>query len=115
MSSTVLIVDDNDEMRRVIRSMVADLVEDIWECRDGAEALATYRRQRPDWVFLDIRLPRVDGITAAREIHALHPAARIVIVTAYDDREFRTAAHNAGAIDYVLKDDLLRLRTILSP
>jgi CheY-like chemotaxis protein len=110
----LLIVDDNQQMRRLIRSVVGDLADNISECCDGEFALAAYTEQRPDWVLMDIRMQRVDGIAATRTIKNNYPDAHVCIVTDYDDVELRAQAHEAGAEDYVVKEDLLRLRQVLT-
>ncbi|MEW6125895.1 MAG: response regulator transcription factor [Acidobacteriota bacterium] len=109
----LLIVEDNANMRRVIRSIVKDLAE-IRECEDGARALAAYRQHQPDWVLMDIKMAAVGGIQATREIKAAFPEARIIMVTNYDDAELREAARLAGASRYVLKENLLEIRDILA-
>jgi CheY-like chemotaxis protein len=110
----LLIVDDNQQMRRLIRSVVSDLADNISECCDGEFALAAYAEQRPDWVLMDIRMQRVDGISATRTIKKNYPDAHVCIVTDYDDAELRDQARDAGAEDYVVKEDLLRLRQVLT-
>ena len=109
----LLIVDDNQQMRRLIRSVVGDLADTITECSDGGLALAAYSAQLPDWVLMDIRMQEVDGIAATKEIRASYPEAHVCIVTDYDDGELRRAACEAGAEAYVIKEDLLRLRQVL--
>jgi len=110
---TILIVEDDDEMRRMIRSVVGRLADHVSECRDGAEAVAAYKDRPTDWVLMDIQLPGMDGIEVTRRIVASHPAARIVMVTNYEDRQLRQAAREAGASDYVSKSNLLRLLDVL--
>jgi CheY-like chemotaxis protein len=110
---SLMIVEDNEPMRRMIRSMVADLAERIDECGDGAEACVRYAVDQPDWVLMDIAMPRMDGITATRQITAAFPDARVLIVTDYDDPELREAARAAGACGYVLKENLLELKLLL--
>ena len=111
---TILIVDDNPRMRRTIKSVVQDMTTHCFECADGREALAVYDRQRPDWVLLDIKLSQGDGLAATRLLRAADPAARIIIVTTYDDVSLRAAAREAGACAYVLKENLLTLRNLIS-
>ena len=70
----LLIVDDHAAMRRLIGRVVSDMVSEIEECGDGAEALDAYHRCLPDWVLMDIEMDQVDGITATREIPLFYPA-----------------------------------------
>jgi len=109
----ILIVDDHAEMRRTIRSVVADLARVVYECAGGAEALAACRAHRPDWVLMDIRMEGMDGLAATCAIASACPEVRVCIVTSYDDVRLREEAARAGAHAYVLKDRLLSLRPIL--
>ncbi len=109
----ILIADDNPPVRRIIRSLVARKSDEIYECADGAEALAAYVKYRPDWVLMDIEMRNMDGITATQAIRAVNPQARIIVVTSYDDPALRTEAEEAGAVAYVVKDDLIRLRAVM--
>jgi CheY-like chemotaxis protein len=110
---TILIVEDNDSMRQMIKKLLGDLTEAFEECVDGAQALATYRRYLPDWVLMDIKMKEIDGLNATTQIKSAFPNARIVIVTGYDDIRLREAALIAGACAYVHKENLLELRQIL--
>ena len=109
----LLLVDDSSEVRRTIRAVVQDLVGDMAECGDGTEVLARFEAFRPDLVLMDIRMPRLDGIRATALLKAAHPAARVVIVSEYEQDDLRTAAREAGAEAYVPKSDLLILRDLL--
>ncbi|MGH9834115.1 MAG: response regulator [Blastocatellia bacterium] len=109
----ILIVEDNPQMRQLIRSVVARISPEVYECGDGAEALAAYTTHRPDWVLMDIDLPQLNGLEAARQITSAFPDARILMVTNYDDARLRAAATAAGARGYVLKDNLLDARRLL--
>ena len=109
----VLIVDDSARMRRIIHSVVADLADEVLECADGSEAVLAYLNYRPDWVLMDIKMPRMDGLEAAAQICAAAPDARIVMVTNYEGGDLREAARQAGASEYVIKEDLLAIRRIL--
>ncbi|MBV9937454.1 MAG: response regulator transcription factor [Acidobacteriaceae bacterium] len=101
-------------MRQIIRALVTDLAEDVYECSDGAQAVAAYATQQPEWVLMDIEMPILDGLTATRQIKQAFPAAHIVIVSNYGDERMRAAAVQAGASHFVLKENLLQLRGILS-
>ncbi len=109
----LLIVDDNAAIRRLIRSIVLPLTGDICECTDGADALSTYIAERPDVVLMDIRMNRVDGIQATKQIREADRKARILIVTDFDDTELHRASLLAGACGYVLKSNLLELVRLL--
>lgn len=109
----LMIVDDNPDMRRLIRSITSDLATCIVECADGAEAIQAYAAHKPDWVLMDIEMAALDGISAARRITLAFPDARVLIVTEYDDPDWRDEAWRAGACGYVLKENLSELRRIL--
>ena len=86
---TILIVEDNAVVRRLIRRAIAHLAVEIYECTDGADALQAYTEHQPDLVFMDVRMPRMDGLAATRQIRQSYPKARIVIVTDYDEQELQ--------------------------
>ena len=111
----LLIAEDNYQMRRLIKSIVGGAAEAIYECNDGSGAIETYAAQQPDWVLMDIEMKPLDGISATRQIKAAFPDARIVIVTEYDNADWREEARLAGACEYVLKENLVELRRILRP
>jgi CheY-like chemotaxis protein len=110
---SILIVDDNAKMRGVIRLIIKDLAGEITECEDGSQALTTYQARQPDWVLMDIRMKKIGGLTATRQIKAAYPDARIVIVTLYKENDLQEAARAAGACGYVVKDNLPEIRRIL--
>jgi CheY-like chemotaxis protein len=112
---SLLLIDDSDQMRRMIRRVIADLADPIFECEGGTEVLAAYARHRRDCVLMDIEMPEMDGLTATRRLLELFPEARVVIVTQYDDDRLRDAAREAGAVGHVLKENLLELRARLQP
>jgi CheY-like chemotaxis protein len=110
---TVLIVEDNAGIRRLLRRTLVDSAGTIWECCDGADALASYQDHRPDVVIMDMRMPRMDGLRATKQIREYDPFARVVVVTDYDDDDLRAAAFESGAGGYVLKQELSDLPGIL--
>ena len=105
-----LIVEDNELMRRLIRSLISDLADVVIECGTGDGASEAYAQNRPDWVLMDVQLPGLDGITATGRIKVAFPDAHILIVTDHGDEPLRAAAREAGATGYVLKENLLELR-----
>lgn len=109
----IQIVDDSPNMRETIKSVLGGLSASFIESGDGDEAVAQYHAQKPDLVIMDIRMERTDGIAATRAIRSRHPEARVVVVTQYDDNDLRIAAREAGAMGYVLKDDLSVLHSFV--
>ena len=110
---TILIVEDNPGVRKVLRRAVAGLTTTIQECSDGCFALPAYKTWQPDVVLMDIRMETMDGLTATREIIGAYPNARIVIVTDHDDEQLRAAAVHAGACAYFLKEKLTDLAELV--
>jgi CheY-like chemotaxis protein len=111
---SLLIVEDSEPMRRMIKSLVVDLAETIYECAGGVEALGLYQAHQPDWVLMDIQMEPVDGIIATRQIKAAFPDVKIMMITNYGDPQMREAARLAGASEYVVKENLLDVRRILT-
>ena len=100
----VLIVDD----ALIIRKRIKEIAEEAgWqvagEAKDGEEAVALYREERPDLVTLDIVMPRLDGVCALKQIVKHDPRARVVMVSAVNQREKLAECIGAGAIDFIVK------------
>jgi DNA-binding NarL/FixJ family response regulator len=107
MAIKVLIADDHSLVRQGLRRYLesAGDIEVVGEASNGAEALALMNNGagEADVVLLDIRMPEMDGLETARLIHQDHPGVGVVMLTAYDDRQFVVEAVRAGARGYVLK------------
>jgi DNA-binding NarL/FixJ family response regulator len=103
----VLIVDDQDVVRHglgVILSHQAG-IEVAGFAADGQEALEQVAQLRPDVVLMDLKMPRMNGIQATRQIVRQFPAVRVVVLTTYDGDEWVFDAIRAGACGYLLKDN----------
>jgi DNA-binding NarL/FixJ family response regulator len=100
----VVLADDEAMVRAGLRMLLEHQpdLEVVGEASDGVEAVAVVARTRPDVVLLDIRMPRADGITAAREILAAGDA-RVIILTTFDEDEHVAAALRAGVSGFLLK------------
>jgi NarL family two-component system response regulator LiaR len=105
VSIRVVIADDHSLVRQGLRRYLemAEGIEVVGEASTGGEAVDLVERERPDIALMDIRMPQMDGLEAARTISARHPETGIVMLTAYDDRHFVVEAVRAGARGYVLK------------
>lgn len=107
-----VLADDERLMREQLRARLAEVwpeLEIVAEAKNGAEAVAAVEQHRPDIVFLDIRMPGLTGVEAARQIAQLPPPAgdddaplpEVVFITAYD--QYAVEAFEQGVVDYVLK------------
>ncbi|SNS27823.1 two component transcriptional regulator, LuxR family [Geodermatophilus pulveris] len=102
----VLVVDDHPVVRGGLVGWL-DAQEDltvVGEAADGQEALALVAAAGPDVVLMDLRMPRMDGVTATGRIAAAHPAVRVLVLTTYDTDADIVRAVAAGATGYLLKD-----------
>lgn len=104
MSTSVLVVDDAAFMRHMIRNILTDLgVDVIGEAADGEEACQKYAELRPDLVTMDLVMPKKGGLDALRDIRKADPTAKIVVISAIDQRQPLMEALKLGAADYVVK------------
>ncbi|KOV85512.1 regulator [Nocardia sp. NRRL S-836] len=100
-----MLADDHALVRRGVR-LILDNEPDLTvvaEAGDGAEAVAKARAEQPDLAILDIAMPRLTGLQAARELSKLLPDLRILILTMYDNEQYFFEALKSGASGYVLK------------
>lgn len=102
----VLLADDN----AFVRSALAQLftagtdMEVVASCADGDEVVEAARATRPDVVLLDVAMPRMDGLEAARRLLAVQPDARVVFLTANPSASTLRQARELGAVGYLVKD-----------
>lgn len=103
----VVIVDDQAAFRSAARFVVdmSDGFEVVGEAETGEDALAMVASLDPDLVLMDVNLPGIDGLEATRRIVATGSPARILVLSTYSASEYEAAAHDAGAIGFVAKDD----------
>ncbi len=101
----VLLVDDDDLMRAGLRAVLSsdEAVEVVGEAVDGRDAVGRVGKLDPHVVLMDVRMPRLDGISATREILESAPDARVLIVTTFEDDEYIFGALSAGASGFLLK------------
>ena len=103
----ILIADDHELVRGGLRSILVARAgwEVCAEAADGREAIEKAKELKPDVVLLDITMPHVNGLDAARIIRRDVPHAKVIILSQYDGSEMRATALDAGAQGYVSKSD----------
>ncbi len=101
---SVVVVDDDASMRDAIRELLEELgFAVVGLAGDGSTAVAVVADARPDVVLMDVRMPKMDGLEATRQIRVMRPAVQVVLLSAYDDLTFRRAAEEVGACSFLAK------------
>ena len=102
----VLITDDQVELAEEIKSVLQtdDTIEVVGIAVDGFDALEKMKRNPPNVVLLDIRMPNMNGVVATQRIKSEYPDTKVVILTTFDDSDYILNAINNGASGYLLKD-----------
>ena len=100
----LLVVDDALFMRRLIAGVAAEAGwQVVGEACNGAEAVSLYQQHRPDLVTMDLVMPVMGGLEALRQIRAADPRAKVVVVTALDQKQSLMDSIRDGAIDFIVK------------
>jgi DNA-binding NarL/FixJ family response regulator len=110
----LLLVDDNNRIRNVMKNIYSSHFEEVIECGDGADAVLAYNESRPDWVVMDIKMKTMDGIEATEKIISSNPEAKVIIVSQYNDETTIDAVKKAGAIGFVSKENLSRVIEVIN-
>jgi len=109
----ILLVDDNANMRSTIASFLHSDDNEIIELEDGEKAVEQYENIKPDWVLMDIKMGKLNGLDATKMIKQKFPDAHIAIVTNYSDNVYRICAEKVGADAFVSKQNLYQLKNII--
>lgn len=116
MQSRILIADDHGGARSALAEIIRRSGEN-WdvccEAEDGLSAVTMAAEQKPDLVILDVRMPKVDGMRAAREIRAVHPKVPILFYTILANPSLEAAALSAGFQGVIAKPDTAALMTAI--
>ncbi len=105
MAKRIMTVDDAPIIRLMIKDILVECggYDVVAEASNGREAIERYKELKPDLVTMDIIMPEMDGIQALEEILKFDPKAKVVMVTAIDQRESLMKAIRLGATDYIVK------------
>ncbi|MCP4649067.1 MAG: response regulator [PVC group bacterium] len=99
----ILIVDDEQEISGALKDFFTAKSYKVLVANNGEEALNTVRKHRPHLVFLDIRMPKMDGLSVLRNIRELDKSIKVIMVTAFGTREIVNEAMRLGAVDFIRK------------
>jgi two-component system response regulator AtoC len=99
----ILVVDDEPNVRKMLRALLSKHGFEIDEAGDGEEALAKVLAQPPEFVLADVRMPKMDGIRLSQEIAARDLPTTVIVMSAYGTVETAVEAMRAGAYDYIMK------------
>jgi len=104
MAMRVMLADDNAPVRRTLKALLErEGFMVVGEASDGEQAVALAHKQRPDVILLDLSMPLLNGIEAARQIHKTLPKTQTIILTIHRDHHYVVKALEAGVRGYILK------------
>ncbi len=105
MTKRILVVEDTEDNRKIVRDLLSSVGYELIEAVDGAEGVALAQRERPDLILMDIQLPVIDGYEATRQIRAVPELAKvpIIAVTSYALSGDEAKTRAAGCDGYVAK------------
>ena len=100
---TILIVDDEPEIVEFLSNFLKRFNINSLKSLNGKEAIKTFMDHRPEWIFLDIKLPDIDGLEVLRELKKANPRVKVIMITGKEDKDSQKKAKKLGALDYIIK------------
>jgi len=100
---TVLFVEDEENIRKALKSAIGDEFKEFMLARDGSDGLKKFQKYKPDIVVTDILMPIMDGLEMSKEIKAISRDTPIVVLSAFDEKERLLQAIDIGIDKYLIK------------
>jgi two-component system OmpR family response regulator len=105
----VLVIDDEQGIRDLLDTLLRRKGYDVIVAESGQKGLECFRRERPDVIVLDLKMPGMDGLTVLRQIHSLDPKTPVIILTGAGTAEMEQQVRALGVTEYVEKEFSLHL------
>ncbi|MCX7862469.1 MAG: response regulator transcription factor [Bacteroidales bacterium] len=113
----IILVDNDPNFRKGLKAVLTNIggIEVIAEANNGAELLNILSNELPDLIFMDIRMPIIDGVRTTKIVKTLYPSIHIIGFSSYYDVEYKNNMLEAGASDYLVKseDNYIKLKEII--
>lgn len=111
----MLIADDHQQIKKIIKKLLIKLPFEInlYECEDGEQAVKIFNDEKPDLILMDIIMKRLDGLSAIRRIRLISKKVTIIVISQLPEQEYRQEALDAGAVDYLNKENLNELPRLI--
>jgi signal transduction histidine kinase len=103
MEKTILLVDDEKDIRDVLRLPLSDLGHDVQEAENGEEALRLFERLQPPLILTDIKMPGIDGIELLQKVKQINPEVEVIMITGHGDMDLAVKSLKSDAMDFITK------------
>ena len=105
----ILVIDDEQDIRNLLDTLLRRKGYDVVLAESGRKGLELFRRERPDVIVLDLKMPEMDGLTVLRQIHSLDPKKPVIILTGAGTAEAEQQVRTLGVTEYIEKEFSLHL------
>jgi len=101
--SKVLVVDDEVAIADFLCNFLKRFKIPSEKSMNGASAIEKFKQTKPDWVFLDLKMPDMDGFEVMKELKKIDPNVKVIMITGSEEKESQNKAKKLGAVDYIIK------------
>jgi len=101
--STILLAEDEDNLRESFKKVLSLFVKDVYDAKDGEEALELYTKHTPDIIITDIKMPKLNGLEIIKKIRLENKQIPIIVTSAYTDQDFLLESIKLSLVEYIIK------------